>query len=505
LFRHDVALDNFEFINYQNIPKKDPHPTLFLIGSFIVMSKKKFVILPFKDTRSVTILEATEKWQTLSLAIAQIYSSNSSTLSFEELYRSAYNLVLHKHGEILYEGVRSSITSHLTNVTKSIILVLDDTSSNSGGQALLTAVCEAWSNHQITLVMVRDILMYMDRTYVQQATPRKKQVYSLGLEIFRDVVWDGLSPGAPTAATGRSRVKERIVKILLDCVERERTGGIVERGRVKVALEMLGDIDVYERDFQAPFLAATRDFFRGESQTFLESNPAPLYVQKAQARIAEEAARVTNYLSSTTASMLSGIVDEELIERHAEGLVEMGGSGVVAMLENDRVEDLKQMFTLFKRCPTTVEILWTAVSAHVHSTGRHLIAQQAQINSPITFVTGVLSMRDKYDSIVEKSFNGDKRAQKKLKEAFETFLNVDSRAASYLAVYLDQLMRSGLKGVQESEADEKLGKVIAVFRYLQDKDIFEDFYRKHLGRRLLQNKSLSDTYEKICVAKVRLF
>ena len=44
-----------------------------------------------------------------STAIGEIHNKNASSLSFEELYRNAYNLVLHKHGDLLYAGVTLSV------------------------------------------------------------------------------------------------------------------------------------------------------------------------------------------------------------------------------------------------------------------------------------------------------------------------------------------------------------------------------------------------------------
>lgn len=45
---------------------------------------------------------------------------------------------------------------------------------------------QAWNDHQTSMVMIRDILMYMDRVYVQQNDV--DNVYNLGLIIFRDQV-----------------------------------------------------------------------------------------------------------------------------------------------------------------------------------------------------------------------------------------------------------------------------------------------------------------------------
>ena len=52
-------------------------------------------------------------WTMLKNAIQEIQRKNNSGLSFEELYRNAYTMVLHKHGGKLYEGLREVVASHL--------------------------------------------------------------------------------------------------------------------------------------------------------------------------------------------------------------------------------------------------------------------------------------------------------------------------------------------------------------------------------------------------------
>jgi len=184
-------------------------------------------------------------------------------------------------------------------------------------------------------------------------------------------------------------------------------------------------------------------------------------------------------------------------------LVEMENSGCVSMLKDDKTEDLRSMYDLFCRVPSTVDVLRDAVSSHVKKTGKGLVADQERVKEPLVFVKGVLSMRDKYDKIIDVSFRAEKKAAKRLKEAFEDFINADSRSANYLSVYVDELMRSGLKGVSEVDADERLDKVVVIFRYLQDKDIFENFFKTHLSKRLLAGKSISDECEKSMVAKLK--
>jgi len=137
---------------------------------------------------------ATLIWSGLRTAIAEIHNQDASLLSFEELYRNAYNLVLHKHGGVLYDGVQEAVGQHLEGVASRV-------SGVSEGE-LLGAVSGVWSDHQLKMVMVRDsICMYMDRTYVVQQ--KKKPVYELGLQIFRERIWE------------HKNVKDRLTSILL--------------------------------------------------------------------------------------------------------------------------------------------------------------------------------------------------------------------------------------------------------------------------------------------------
>lgn len=118
-------------------------------------------------------------WTLLKNAIQEIQKKNNSSLSFEELYRNAYTMVLHKYGERLYTGLREVITQHLVHKVRKD--VLDSLNNN-----FLQTLNQAWNDHQTSMVMIRDILMYMDRVYVQQNNV--DNVFNLGLIIFRDQV-----------------------------------------------------------------------------------------------------------------------------------------------------------------------------------------------------------------------------------------------------------------------------------------------------------------------------
>ena len=349
------------------------------------------------------------------------------------------------------------------------------------------------------MVMVRDILMYMDRTYVPQN--RRRPVYELGLHLFRTVVWE------------HPRVQPRVTQLLLDAVASERAGLLTDdRTLLKQNISMLLELgaadasNVYERDFETLFLGTTQEFYHRESLDFLSKNTAIDYVAKAQGRLDEEKIRAAALgLAQTTEGPLQNIVETELIERHAEALVKMENSGFAALLKDEtKVEQLRDMYDLLVRVPSSVDYLRDALSERVKTDGSALIADQERGQAdPPAFVRGVLKMRDRYGNVVSTAFRGEKRAAKRLRESFEDFLNADARAASCLAVYVDELLRTGLKGATEAQVTAELHKVILVFRYLSDKDVFESYYKQHLAKRLLNSKSVSDEAERAMVSQMK--
>jgi cullin 3 len=118
-------------------------------------------------------------WHVLETALIQIHTKNASTLSFEELYRNAYKLVLKKKGDVLYERVswledrwlRDNVRISVNQlVTPSIILgtagesfASQSTERRIAGERFMRQLKDAYSDHHLCMSMIVDVLMYMVR------------------------------------------------------------------------------------------------------------------------------------------------------------------------------------------------------------------------------------------------------------------------------------------------------------------------------------------------------
>ncbi|KYN33286.1 Cullin-3, partial [Trachymyrmex septentrionalis] len=427
-------------------------------------------------------------WALLKSAIQEIQKKNNSGLSFEELYRNAYTMVLHKYGERLYTGLKEVVTQHLENKVREDVL-------RSLHNNFLQTLNLAWNDHQTSMVMIRDILMYMDRVYVQQNDV--DNVYNLGLIIFRDQV------------VRYGCVRDHLRETLLGMVARERRGEVVDRSAIKNACQMLmllgiNNRQVYEEDFERPFLQQSAEFYRMESQKFLAENSASVYIKKVEARICEESERAKHYLDESTESRIVEVVEEELIKIHMKTIVEMENSGVVHMLKNQKTEDLGCMYKLFSRVSDGLRTVCDCVSQFLREQGRALVQEEHEsTTNAVLYVQNLLDLKDRFDHFLHYSFNNDKNYKQTIASDFEYFLNLNPKSPEYLSLFIDDKLKKGVKGMTEQEIEGILDKTMVLFRFLQEKDVFERYYKQHLAKRLLLNKSVSDDSEKNMISKLK--
>lgn len=392
-------------------------------------------------------------------------------------------MVLHKFGEKLYTGLVSTMTGHLQEMAKSI--------EDAQGGSFLEELNKKWSDHNKALQMIRDILMYMDRTFIPST--HKTPVHELGLNLWRDNVIHS------------SKIQTRLLNTLLELILRERTGEVINRGLMRNIIKMLMELgpSVYQEDFEKPFLEVSADFYRAESQEFIECCDCGDYLRKAERRLNEEIERVTQYLDAKSEVKITNVVEREMIASHMLRLVHMENSGLVNMLIDDKYDDLGRMYNLFRRVPEGLPAIRDVMTSHLRETGKQLVTDPEKLKDPVEFVQSLLSEKDKYDKVINKAFNNDKTFQNALNSSFEYFINLNARSPEFISLFVDEKLRKGLKGVSEEDVETILDKVMMLFRYLQEKDVFEKYYKQHLAKRLLSGKTVSDDAERSLIVKLK--
>ena len=275
--------------------------------------RKKIVIPKFKSAAADT----DAMWTVLDSAIKQIFDKEQSKLSYEVLYRNAYNMVLHKQGETLYQNVRRVVATHLTAQAQAIARC------NAGD--FMGELQQQWKDFKLAITMVRDVCIYLDRTWVEQQAKTQPAgvaalppVYEMGLDLFQRIV------------ARDPQIKQRLLDTMLNYVEREREGQPIPRGLAKTISGMWHDISprLYREDFEEPLLDASRLYYARLAQSLVGPGNEPqgaakggelrtcaAFFAEVEKRLADESARAQHYLHESTAPKLKAMVRPELTTR----------------------------------------------------------------------------------------------------------------------------------------------------------------------------------------------
>jgi len=91
-----------------------------------------------------------------------------------------------------------------------------------------------------------------------------------------------------------------------------------------------------------------------------------------------------------------------------------------------------------------------------------------------------------------------------LTDAFSTgFKSRRLKPAEMIAKYVDKAMRKGQGKATDAEFQGLLDRVLQLYRFTEDKDVFRTFYHRSLAKRLLLGKSASDDFEKGMLKKLK--
>ncbi|KAI2619255.1 putative cullulin 3 [Hypoxylon sp. NC1633] len=503
-----------------------------------------------------TVDEFEHCWEKLRDALRDIHMRNAGDLSFEQLYRYSYKIVLRKAGQKLYDRVKefeekwfadqvlppiwALITPNLVSLTLEQAPDENVMERRAMGEKFLKGIRSSWVNHDLSMNMIADILMYLERGNLKGN--ERPTIYTAAIGLFRDHI---LRNTVVEQNGSTHLVFEILTTTIIDHINMERTGDAIDKALLRNCtsmLEYLFETDdecdgeqLYLTSFEPTFLQRSEDFYRAEAAMLVRNNDASTWLRHTQRRLNEEATRCRTTLSPLSLRKISEVIERELIVNLTDEFFTPDGSGVNAMIDNDRFEDLTILYQLISLVDTNKSVLRNALSSRVIKLGKEIeqalqntdfsVAQQADAEQPvdgtekpkpkslnaaaqltaaaIKWVDDVLLLKDKFDRLWSTCFSEDFVMQTALTRSFSEFINSFGRSAEFVSLFIDDNLKRGIRGKTEDEVDAVLEKAITLLRYLGDKFKFEQYYQKHLARRLLHDKSESEEVEQEMISRMK--
>uniref|UniRef100_A0A8D2DTP8 Cullin 2 n=1 Tax=Sciurus vulgaris TaxID=55149 RepID=A0A8D2DTP8_SCIVU len=240
----------------------------------------------------------------------------------------------------------------------------------------------------------------------------------------------------------------------------------------------------YQEIFESPFLTETGEYYKQEASNLLQESNCSQYMEKVLGRLKDEEIRCRKYLHPSSYTKVIHECQQRMVADHLQFL----HAECHNIIRQEKKNDMANMYVLLRAVSTGLPHMIQELQNHIHDEGLRATSNLTQENMPTLFVESVLEVHGKFVQLINTVLNGDQH-----------FMS----ALDKLAKYCDNLLKKSAKGMTENEVEDKLTSFITVFKYIDDKDVFQKFYARMLAKRLIHGLSMSMDSEEAMINKLK--
>ncbi|CAI6354868.1 unnamed protein product [Macrosiphum euphorbiae] len=438
-----------------------------------------------------------EKWKCLEETVQSILKLDTIP---RDVWHARFNDIYYMcgafpepHDDKLYESTKLLLETHVSQ-----LLTLIQT---EGTQNQLQNYCTYWQKYIKGITLLDSLYQYFNNTnraYAETRSlhrresdePTMMMIRELGLDVWNRII---IVP-----------LKDSMPKLLLDEFDKPRyklsittpldTVAIILKSFIEVLeFNKKYPLELYQSYFEQPFLERSSEYFERESKKLSEELTVSEYIARVLVIMKEEEIRANKYLHESTYNKLQSkfcqiVVVDNLSFLHGES---------EAMIREERLNDIRNIYLLLCNVKDGFGSLGDVFKELILKQGNKVLESLNKNQIYVHFVEDILELHKKYKSIVADVFNNDFYFSEALDTAFTIIVNYKleenqpSKAPEYLSKYCDKLLKKSCKGLSEAEIEHKLLQSITIFKYIDDKDIFQNIYQMHLAKRLILRQSQS--------------
>lgn len=326
-------------------------------------------------------------------------------------------------------------------------------------------------------------------------------------------------------------LKQQLVYLLMHEIELDRKNKSVNQTVISGVIHSFAEVEefkkedtleLYRETFEKPFLKSTGEYYKIEADRYRSELDCSNYMKQVLQIIDLETLRCTKFIHSSSKDKVISEIRARMVADHSKFLHKESEHLVIS----DCWQDLHSMYKLLKPIEGGLKILIQQVQSRITQVGLEAIKQvTTSENPPKAFVESFIQVYRKHSDLITSIFNSDQLFVGALDKACSAIINhrinpqQPCRSPELLAKYCDSLLRkpgsssSSQSGtfvtifkpfpLSESEIDEKLALSIIVFKYIDDKDIFQKFYSKNMARRLIFSQLASMEAEESMINKLK--
>ncbi|GMF08720.1 unnamed protein product [[Candida] boidinii] len=252
-----------------------------------------------------------------------------------------------------------------TEVTHSSTVTSNDNNKNTNleynQKQFLQLLNKEWEDHLLSMRMISDVLMYLDRVYAKEF--HLPLVYDIGLNAFRDRV----------IKYNNNEIGEKVIDIIIGYINKSRHGVIIDKFILKAIIFMFESLpetftldnhgslnnnnnnnnngnggngngeNYYLKYFEPKLMNSSDEYFSKISNDLLKEKSGTLYINNVMQLIKDEEVRMSLILPEITCPKLVELIDKDLITRNMEHIMKLDNDGLKTWINEDNIKILSSL------------------------------------------------------------------------------------------------------------------------------------------------------------------
>ncbi|EDV26756.1 uncharacterized protein TRIADDRAFT_22645 [Trichoplax adhaerens] len=401
--------------------------------------------------------------------------------------------------ERIYNDCKEFLISHITHIKKELTGVYS--------QALLKKYYEYWIKFSSGASYLNSMFTYLNRSrnYMHGSDSSYEQMpYSsqeneelpaeigqIAMQQWQEIIIE--------------EYQVELVNVLLAAIENDRKEeNIPVADLVQGVIHSFGKF-FYQSVFEARLLEETKNFYARELARLRESYDFSGFIKAVKNRIDAEQHRCQKFFHVSSHSK----VLKACISRLTAEQIDYLNCECARLVKNELIDDLNCLYKLLRLVDNGLKVMLQEIESHIKRIGKLLVINLFRKTCE-DYVNAMLKVSDRFSTLIQQAFEEDPEFKTIFGKAIRAVINHSNssstpiRAAEILARYADILLKKGSKNWSDAELDDKQSHVINLFKYVDDKDLFQKFYSKFLAKRLIMNGSISLDAEEEMIKKLKI-
>lgn len=413
-------------------------------------------------------------------------------LDFQLAYSKCHEICLNRMAKELYMSVTKLLTKIITSYQESLI--------KCSQEEFLMNLNQIYQFFSMKMIQISDTLSYLERVKQKYSSFNEESVLFMGHQIFYQlVIFEG-------------NLKSKIMNTLKIeyCKIRNGNNSNLENFITffKILIEKKYGATFFEIDILPLIKSETKKFYEkysGEFKTKIGNieNKADIelciknYIEKAMLFFETEE-KILKEIDEKP--VILNIVMDNLIITHFEFLFKKGAkkffnkdntnsfSLFYNLIFNHQVENIEsninQFYTLFS------EMLQKFLNKLSNTFVTFKQNQTVEYFNFLQYVEELCGLKQKCTNFIKVAMNNNEKVEHIIKNLFEKQVNQNPEFLYSFVKLVHDEIKLNQKLRSNAKIKDFLDKFFTIFKLINDKDLFENEYRKCLSKRLIRNASM---------------